>query len=400
MSSHEELFKRFISNEFSRLDLEELLAQFSEAGNETELREIILDHLRSEKDYPQPEMPDLEEKELVLYLVIKSQLAEDRTFRLWPRIAVAASLLFILSFGGYFLLRKPAEQPIVQNQFSNIRPGGNKAILTLANGKKIILNDAGNGKLAQQQGIAINKKADGVIVYSSAPSAIANSGSVYNMMTTPRGGQYQLILADGTKVWLNAASSLKYPNAFTGNDRDVELTGEAYFEVAKNKRKPFKVHSGSQTIQVLGTHFNVNAYADEGTLKTTLLEGKVMISASGESAMLSPGQQAQFVINSTTGNSGSFIHVLDNVDIEEAVAWKNGLFVFENTNIKSVMLQLSRWYDAQVIYKGVAPQLTFTGVLPKSNSIDKAVKLLEGTGRIKLTIDAKTIIVEKLNTKN
>src|SRR6185503_18584225 len=279
-----------------------------------------------------------------------------KTSRLWPRIAAAASILIFLSVGGYFLLRKQPNKTDAANYSAlkqDAAPGGNKAVLMLANGKSIVLNDAKNGKLAEQGAVAIDKTSDGQIVYNTHGASVhAASKIAYNTMTTPRGGQYHLTLADGTNVWLNAASSLKYPVVFTGGERKVELTGEAYFEVVHNNAKPFRVVTNGETIEDIGTHFNVFAYGDEKAVKTTLLEGAVKVSTAASSVFLKPGQQ------SSVNQKEAKIDVAS-ANIDEAVAWKNGLFEFNRADIPTVMRSLGRWYDLDIAYDGNIPQRRF-----------------------------------------
>ncbi|WP_158995635.1 FecR family protein [Mucilaginibacter sp. L196] len=315
---------------------------------------------------------------------LQEQIRVSR-FKIWlPRIAAAASILLFLSVGGYFIWHKQPQQQTAQNQINDIAPGSNKAVLTLANGKQIILTGAKNGKLANESNTAINKTANGQVTYvglSNNSAAIA-----YNTMTTPRGGQYTLTLSDGTKVILNAASSLRYPASFTGNDRKVELTGEAYFEVAHNAAKPFKVTSNGQTVEVLGTHFNINSYTDEQIIKTTLLEGSVKVTqnASGISKMLKPGQQSLL--------SGGRLAVAD-ANIEEAVAWKNGYFRFNDENIESIMRKLSRWYNIDVQYEGRTSDEGFYGKISRFKNISGVLKMLEQTKSVHFKVEGRRVTV-------
>jgi ferric-dicitrate binding protein FerR (iron transport regulator) len=269
-------------------------------------------------------------------------------------------------------------------------PGGNKAILTLANGRQITLTGARNGTLAVQGAVAINKTADGRIIYNSSNEATSGhaAATTYNTMTTPRGGQYQVVLPDGSKVLLNAASSLTYPTTFNGNERKVELTGEAYFEVAHNASKPFKVSSNGQTVEVLGTHFNINAYKDEPAIKTTLLEGKVKVTANtlNKVHFLEPGQQSVF-------NAQTF--AVNQVETEGVVAWTNGQFVFEDDNIQYIMRTVSRWYDVDVTYNGTAPDDIFGGSVSRFNNISEVLKTLQLTGKVHFEIEGRKIIVSK-----
>ena len=308
--------------------------------------------------------------------------------RLYYRIAVAASVVFCLSFGTYYLMKSNKVAKETLAAVNDIKPGGNKAFLTLADGKRILLTDAANGKLAKEEGIQITKTADGQIVYEVIKTdrlAEHKNRTAYNTIETPRGGQYQVLLPDGSKVWLNAASKLIYPVSFHGlGERKVELSGEAYFEVAKDKSHPFKVKSSGQEVEVLGTHFNINAYREEGLPRTTLLEGAVQISGNnGNKALLKPGEQAAL--------KGNDIHI-SKVDIEEAVAWKNGYFFFENADLETVMKQLSRWYDVDIVYPKKINE-RFYAQIPSKSSLSEVLKVLELTGKVHFAILGGKIIV-------
>jgi transmembrane sensor len=270
-----------------------------------------------------------------------------------------------------------------------ILPGGNKAVLTLADGKQITLDEAGNGKLAEQSGITVTKTKNGQLVYTASPSAVTAKGPAMNMIATPKGGQYQVNLPDGTKVWLNAASSLRYPTAFTAGVRQVSLTGEAYFEVAKVRPEmPFKVLTTTQTVEVLGTHFNVNSYTDEPAIKTTLLEGAVKVispSAAVKELILKPGQQSVL--------RGDRLNVAD-VNEEEVIAWKNGMFRFRDADLQTVMRSVARWYDVQVNYEGTLPVRQFSGEIHRNINLSEVLDILSFF-KVHFRVDGKTIIVTK-----
>ena len=230
--------------------------------------------------------PELESALLNIGSRLPLQAIVPRKVSFWARTAIAASLFLTIAFGYYFLVDKVRQDKSATSQLATqIPPGGNKAVLTLASGEKIVLDAMAEGKLADQAGNTIRKTAQGLIRYDAQqlPKHRGSEKTVYNTMRTPLGGQFQLILSDGTRVWLNAGSSIRYPAAFSGDLREVYTTGEVYFEVSKNKQKPFRVHSGEQLVEVLGTHFNINAYADEAQISTTLLEGSVKISSGGKS---------------------------------------------------------------------------------------------------------------------
>ena len=267
-------------------------------------------------------------------------------YEMWTRIKplykwVAAVVLIVC--GLWFLAgRDRAPSIAVTPKTEDIAPGGDKAILTLADGTKVVLDTAGNGAITRQGNVTVIKL-NGQLAYQ--PSTLTSTSTLtYNTISTPRGGQYQLVLADGSKVWLNAASSLRFPTAFAGKERRVEVTGEAYFEVAHDAAMPFIVQRGEAEVKVLGTHFNINGYEDEPSLKITLLEGKVRVSSRDQTAVLKPGQQAQLQ------TTNSKLQTTNQVDIDEVVAWKNGLFQFEQADIKTIMRQVARWYNVDVVF--------------------------------------------------
>jgi transmembrane sensor len=315
--------------------------------------------------------------------------APTRIFALppWHKIAVAASLVGIVLLTGLWFIRNqgPAQTATVKN---DIRPGGNKAILTLADGRKVILDSVANGKIANQSGIAVTKTQAGLLTYTiiSTPKISAPAKSIsYNIIETPRGGQYQVILPDGSRVWLNAASSIRFPAAFTAAERKVEITGEVYFEVARNPERPFLVVSDNQTVEVLGTHFNVKAYSNDPSVITTLLEGSVKVSTKDNiHKILVPGQRAIL-------NAGSLM--VEKANIEEAVAWKNGYFRFNDEKIESVMRQLSRWYNIEVSYEGPVSDEEFNGRVSRFKNISQVLKMLEQTKGVHFKIAERKVTV-------
>jgi transmembrane sensor len=302
-------------------------------------------------------------------------------------LKIAALLLIAISVSLIFFNRRSDKTSlsVAQTKHQVIHSGGNKAILTMANGSKITLTDAKNGKLFTQNGIQISKAKDGMLEYrfNSDKRSMNNTGD--NTITTPRGGQYQIVLSDGTKVWLNAASSLRFPVTFTGNLRKVELTGEAYFEVAKNKDKPFTLNANGTSVQVLGTHFNVSAYADDPAVTTTLLEGSVRLVKAETIAMLKPGEQGTS-LNSQT------VFKIEKADIEQVMAWKNGYFLFDNTDIRTIMKQAARWYDVDLVYQGPVNKF-YGGKISKYKDINELLKNLELTGTIHFKVEGRRVTV-------
>ena len=266
----------------------------------------------------------------------------------------------------------------------DIQPGGNKAILTLSNGQKITLDDAKQGQISNQSGISITKTADGQIVYQIAENLDQQEDEAMNTISTPNGGQYTIILSDGSKIKLNAASSFSFPTAFKGNKRTVRLNGEAYFEVAKRTEQRFEVQSGMQTVEVMGTHFNVDAYEDEKEIKTTLLEGSVKIATTAASLMIRPGEQA--IIDR---NDPAKINKTE-VDTDRAVSWINDVFTFEGDDLKSIMREVSRWYNVSTVYEGVIPDKKFYGEISRKSKLSEVFKILE-LNNVHFEIKGKTI---------
>lgn len=325
-----------------------------------------------------------------------SEKKTTRSIKRWYQFAVAAAVVLV---GISYLLNKHSQE---QQSFSKtleianqITAGKNMATLTLANGHRIILSDGLKGKLAEEAGTIITKTNDGELIYTivSKPGKATSSSSGYNTISTAAGENYQVILPDGSKIILNAISSLKYPVSFAAQaDRRVELSGEAYFEVAKDKNHPFKVKTSSQEVEVLGTHFNICSYADHVSTQTTLLEGSVKVSplnyADGKeraahTILLKPGEQAIQKANSIT---------MVPADIEEAVAWKEGWFYFKSTNLHEVLSEAAKWYDLEIIYRGAVPTDRFTGKIPKNASLGKFIKLLQ-LSDIKFNIEGRKMII-------
>ncbi|MVN20476.1 FecR family protein [Mucilaginibacter arboris] len=321
----------------------------------------------------------------------------------WLQLAAAVLLvtLFISIFLFFSNSNNRFQAVIGKKHRSIIAPGTNKAVLTLADGSEIDLDVSRSGPIARQSNISITKTTAGEIIYTAQnpnPKTAGNT-SVFNTITTPRGGKFKIELPDGTKVWLNAASSLKYPTQFTRKERKVELSGEGYFEVAKNKAIPFKVTTASslksgagQEIEVLGTHFNINAYADEGAVKTTLLEGSVRvrptgpkISANGSGeVVLKPGQQSVLKAQAL---------VVENADTEETLAWKNGNFIFNNEALKSVMSKISRWYDVDVFYEKDFNNIRIGGSISQEKDLSAVLDLLQLTRKVKFKTEGRRVTV-------
>ncbi len=299
----------------------------------------------------------------------------------------AASVVLLLAAGAYLythMTKKGREiVPVLSLAAGkDILPGRDGAILTLADGSTVVLDSLGGGVIATQDGATV-VLTKGQLAYNPAGGAAAQM--VWNTMSTPRGRQFRLVLPDGTKVWLNTASSIRYPTVFHGRERKVEITGEAYFEVAKNEQLPFRVSINKETeVQVLGTHFNINAYADEPAIKATLLEGSVKVVKGNDFKLLQPGEQAVV--------KGGI--VLDkNVNVQQAISWKNGLFNFEGASLDEFLRQLARWYDIKIVYKGKVPQRTFQGELGRDLVLSDILETLTYF-KINYKIEGKTLIIE------
>ncbi|WP_158275246.1 FecR family protein [Pedobacter sp. HMWF019] len=301
----------------------------------------------------------------------------------WITVAAAASIVLVVSAGLYIYRGQTSGSANSLKAYLNDVPAGsNKAYLTLASGKKIPLSNSSTGTLAVEAGVKITKTNDGQLVYTVSDQG-KKAERAYNRIETPRGGQYQLHLPDGTKVWLNAASSLKYPASFAAlNERRVELVGEAYFEVAKDKSHPFIVSSGTQEVEVLGTHFDINAYPDEQIVKTTLLEGAVKLN---RQVVLKPGEQSVW-----TGKKFS----VREVNVNDVIDWKNGEFAFNNEPLSDILKKVSRWYDVEIIYAHPPEHMpTFTGSISRFENVSSVLNMLEETSTTRFTIEGRRIIV-------
>lgn len=335
-----------------------------------------------------------EEAKAALHVLIAGEEQETmetpvKTMRHRARYWVAAAAMLVLVAGLYTLqLKKNTAGTTVQQKTAQVShdavPGKYKARLTLADGSTIILDSAAIGRLAQQGNTDIINK-DGSLAYGKGPAGTVEA--IFNTLTTAKGEIYSLQLSDGSKVWLNSASSVRYPVSFRGPTRRVEITGEAYFEVAHlDHNQPFIVVANGMEVRVLGTHFNVNAYSDASSIKTTLLEGSVLVTPSGggQPVTLKPGEQAAVM--------GPKAKLIENADVDQAVAWKNGYFQFSEANLKTVMQELARWYDVEIVYEGNVPQPVFSGKLSRNANASEVLKVLE-QNQVHFRIEGKKIIV-------
>lgn len=306
----------------------------------------------------------------------------------WFRYA-AAVLLVAGTLAVFLLLNNHQQEPLQaagkKQPQKDIVPGSDKAVLTLADGSSLVLDEAQNGDLARQGNARVVKLENGRLAYEA--KAGPGEKPSFNTLTVPRGGQYALTLADGTRVWLNAASSIRYPTVFAGAERKVEVSGEVYMEIATNSRKPFIVEANGTAVQVLGTSFNLNAYPDESVVRTTLIEGSVRVSktSTADVAVLNPGQQAE-VAGHVDG-----VKVVA-VDTEQVLAWKNGLFSFQNADIKTIMRQLSRWYDINIVYENAVPSQRFFGEMNRNLTLSQVLKGLE-VSKVNFRLEGRNLIV-------
>jgi transmembrane sensor len=396
------LFNACLQGRATDAEQEEFLQFLRAPQNEREARELI------QRAYAEPkELTDLsaETSADILKAIFSASSTEEGASVIpmyrkpvrsisgrWKKYVAAAAVILIGGTGAYLILHNKSN-PLQQNNLTqqqvgnDIAPGGNKAVLTLGNGNKIILDSAHNGILAQQGGSKVIKTDSGKLAYNNITDEKPKA-TIYNVLSTPRGGQYQLTLQDGTKVWLDAASSIKYPTAFSGKDRTVEIKGEAYFEVVHDASKPFRVKSRNQEVEDLGTHFNIKAYDNEVAVVTTLLEGKISIKRLNRSMALTPGEQ----VANYPENGGLVIE--KNPDLDQAIAWKNGLQSFSNADVQTIMREVERWYDVDVSYEGEIEKRSFTGDIPRSANLSEVLKLFD-VNKIHFTIDAakKKIVV-------
>jgi len=385
------LIDKYLANTISKAELEQLLHMADEQEDHAALTTVLKKHWESARERNGETGIDWDAKFAALMDESRReapviQIGKRHKTRLFYRIT-AAAIVCIICTGAYFLFLQPSKKnrEIIPASLAIKKdipaPASSNAILTLANGQKIVLDSASNGALAMQGNTKVEKLADGQIVYKGKASAEMQ----YNILTVPKGSKIaNITLADGTKVWLNAQSSLKYPVAFRGAERKVEITGEAYFEVAHNAAMPFKVQKETTLVTVLGTHFNINSYDDEPAVKVTLLEGAVKINKGNAVGILKPGQQAKIAADIKTSGE---------VDTEEVLAWINGKFQFgEAADISSVMKQISRWYDVEVEYRGTVTG-HIGGTISRNENVSQVLKMLEMTGGVTFKIAEKKVIV-------
>lgn len=382
------LLEKYLTGKLTTAETRELSALLHQPRNRQYLASLM------EKDFMEDRFVGEENEEIKTSIqqflhnaIPPTRPAFAHYFPVKKWMAAAALLVGLLSLTWLLGTNKTQrqERPLVitKQTVTDIAPGREGAILTLSNGKQVLL-DSTQGTVAAEAGAQVINK-NGKLLYTAATAASV----VYNTMTTPNGRQYQLVLADGTKVWLNAASSIIYPTAFAGQERKVTITGEVYFEVAHNAAKPFLVTANGTTVQVLGTTFNVNAYDNEPAVKTTLVEGSVKVQKANNTILIKPGQQAEVLHTAAT------IKVNKNVEMDDVLAWKGGKFMFQDADIRTIMRQLERWYDVRAVYEGKVTTDEFVGVISRNVNISQILTMLEKTGTVSFKISGKEVVVKQ-----
>lgn len=376
----EELLQRYLEGKCTTEEVVTLMQWLQSTGSHRSLlKQMKEEFLRSIAADPEisPAVSDRIEARL-LQDISSVKIVRIKMQRRW--IAAAAMLAVLVAAGTVFLLNKrsPATTPIIKTETQDVAPGTNKAVLTLANGSTLTLDSAGNQVI--KQGATVVHQKNGQLQYDTESNTTAVG---YNILTVPRGGQFHVVLPDGSKVWLNAASSLKYPTAFTGNERLVELQGQGYFEVTKNAQQPFIVKVDEMTVKVLGTSFDVMAYKDEKAINTTLIEGAVKVN----DQLLKPGQQASL------DNANGCMYLINNADIQQVIAWKTGFFEFDNAKLADIMRQVSRWYDIDITYNTNTEPKLFGGRISRNLPLSEILHMLEANGA-KFNMKGRSLSIE------
>jgi len=388
------LFKKHLDNTCSPEETQRLMNYFQLDEDQEVLKELIIGALAIQDDHYENDLAIagvLEKVDQDLFVQIQESAhavpeGKNKILKLWLKIVAVAAVLAVVYLGVYFFNNQPEKVATVPKvTLYDIKSGGYGATLTLANGRKVSLANASKGEIGRESGIIITKSGDGKLVYQ-----VSEKGSdpdATNTLSTARGETYQVRLPDGSLVYLNAASSLTYTTSLIQNGkRIVTLSGEGYFEVAKDKQHPFIVKTGRQEVEVLGTHFNISSYADDEVEKTTLLEGSVKLSASGNYKLLKPGQQAKLSAGKIT---------ISETDTDLAVAWKNNEFVIESENIETIMKMISRWYNLEVVYLGEKTTQRFSGQVSRFDKLSKVLEIVESTGEARFDLKGRTVYVSK-----
>jgi len=385
------LFQKYLNNLLDEAERQEFLDYVEDPIFQPQLNALL-----SLAFDNQTELTDVnaEERQILIDKILSKEQAvktDVSTKKLWPRIRIAAAVVLVMISAGIWLYSKNQENLLQDSDAyaNDIAPGKNGATLTLANGKKILINDALAGNIASESGVKISKNADGQLIYEITND---NLGEIaYNTLSTTRGEQTQVRLPDGTLVFLNAESSLKYPTSFAGaKKRQVELIGEGYFEVAKDKAHPFIVKGEKQDVEVLGTHFNIESYPTSAQIKTTLLEGSVKVSSkTGITRILKPNQQ---LVLSTQHAE------VKEIEAEYEIAWKEGFFMFNNESLESIMEQVALWYNVEVVYEDASlKKETYVGTVNRFDKVSKVLSVLKKTDVAEFKIEQNKIIVSRKN---
>ena len=395
----QQLLGKFLDGNYTASDLELLRELLKVEVESEEVEDMLLKQLEKSKSHPSEVevnwssmlegilQSDAPPSDVPVY-TIGTDTKKRRM--IWPMVA-AAAIIAIVSTLVFITVndQRATSSPVVVTTPTDIKaPENNRAVITLADGRKVYLDSAGTGTLATQQNTNVIKNENGEIVYKATDITAHVSPLTFNTLYNPRGSKVvTLALADGTKVWLNSESSLRYPTAFTGNGREVEITGEAYFEVSPNAAKPFHVKKGEVNVQVLGTHFNVNAYEDEAAIKVTLLEGLVEVKSKNEKVKIRPGEQA-------TITSDFKLQTSNDIDLGEVMAWKEGQFIYTNADLPTIMQQMARWYDVEVVYQDKITD-KYTVNVSRDVPVSKLFQFLEMSGGVRFEIEGKKVTVKK-----
>lgn len=384
------LFRKYLNNECTPEEAAALMAFIRSSKNRELIQSLLDDHLQDGED--KGWMYRAQTDRIFQRLNLNEDLEEDevksRSIRLTFFKTAAAAVLILASVWAIFVISSPAKKEVTAARAAeDVLPGGNKAVLVLPDGRQVKLDSLQTGNPGSDESSVIKRSADGHLVY-----CVANNNKLkgLNTIKTPRGGQYEVALPDGSRVWLNAASSITYPAAFNAGERRIMLTGEAYFEIASlwrnNRKVPFVVETDRQKIEVLGTRFNVNAYNDETGIKTTLIEGKVKVTTENETVILKPSQEF---------NLGAEGISTKKVDVEPAIDWKNGDFLFADEDLKSVMRKIARWYNVEVIYDSEIPEESLSGQISRSRNLSDVLRMLELSGDTKFRIEDGAVHISR-----
>ncbi|WP_343693667.1 FecR family protein [Chitinophaga sp.] len=387
-SSLHEIFRRYVNDDCTEEEIGILLDHFNIPAEEILLKELIIKELQQE-DTPSYQPQDTDARLQKVYqhleLFIKNENRPGlRYYKSWP-LKVAAAVLVMIAAGAFWMTRKESLPMQQQGSIAQIVPGTDQATLTTGNGQTIVLNNIKQLDVPLQGGGRIKKLSNGQIIYNLPGNAHGNSSRERNTVRTPAGGQWQVVLPDQTHVWLNASSSISYYLPFDGNDRHIELSGEAYFEVSRNSEHPLKITCRHQEVMVLGTAFNIMAYPDAPAITTTLVKGAVVVASGQQRIQLAPGDQSS--------NKDNLIQVKHGVDTEEAVSWKDGYFKFNGT-LPEIMNDIARWYDVKIVYKNTRSDEIFVGEILRSRNLEDVLNIIEKSGSVHFIINGRTITVE------